>query len=410
MSHALLERAERFGLSDADIATRTGKRRSSTSDDDDRNGETPAVDPSTVNRVVRGVTENPKVATAHAIAGGMSITDADHHVLMRRLLDELSVVLRPSALAFVTFEEAARYAKDALNSGKIKDAAEGVRAMVDLAASANDRADAYCQAAGVLKAIGDYEAAKANYEAADRLLPEDCVAQKVKLLVNLASLHVRMGQLFMGVMLAEGIIRHPHATESNKGWACLTMGDAAVAKGDHQAALGCYRDAYSAFERGAEVEGASKTQGNLLWTEVQINHAEALCGDKKAVAKLREMEDHWQTDDPEVAETAAAYRARCVNDHKALQRIRRRAQKKGLGEVVMMVDKFLAKMGATVMALLLVASVALSGGVSTPAPFPAEQVGSTGSAVIARVETEPVPTHVRVALAGDQRQTERHET
>lgn len=341
-----------FGFTHAEIARRSAR-----------------LDQATAYRVIEGETRNPSLRSITGIVEATALTDADAGVLYRQLADgrALPKLQRPPA-GLDTHAAAAVFAKDALDSGRLREAAYGVMAMFDLANTDDERADAYEQAGIVYMGLGRWEEARANLEAADALLPGDVhdpalpqaeLDRKLALMTNLGSLLVHKGNASWAGLFGRTVAQHPRATPNNRGWGWLVLGEAALSLGTD--ASEAFAQADRCFQKaldGATTERSrNAAQGNLRWTRVHRLHAQ---GDLEGLA---ELEASWDALDPEASAMAGLFHAQGLSERRRrlkLRDVKARASRLGLGDIA-------RRAAALLTAALVLVSLGTVGDV-TPAP------------------------------------------
>ena len=369
MSEVLRKHVRDFGFTHAEIARRSAR-----------------LNQATAYRVVEGETTNPSLKSITGIVEATSLTDADAGVLYRRLAVGQAVPKRHRPPEGVdSHEDAAVFAKDALDSGKIRDAAYGVMAMFDLALDDEQTADAYEQAGIVYMGLGRWEEAQVNFEAADALLhgdirdPSLCAGllnRKLTLMTNLGSLMAKRGNASWAVLFGQQVAEHPRATANNRGWGLLVQGEASMSLNSLDSALEAFEAALACFEdcaRQAEDNRAlNQARGNALWARVHVLYAR---GDAEGLADL---EAEQVEADPEVAAMAGLFHALCLQSARRklkLRDVQARARRHGLGEIAQRATQALA-------AALVLLGLGLSAISDDPSPVAGPDVvlerGNTG--------------------------------
>lgn len=381
MSEVLRRHVRDFGFTHAEIASRAAR-----------------LNPATAYRVVEGETANPSLRSITGIVEATALTDADAGVLYRRLVSHAAQPPRVSLPGVETHAQAARYTKDALDSGRIRDAARGVMVMSALAGNDPEMADAYEQAGIIYMGLGRWEEAQANLEAADRLIPGDIhdpalsagvLGRKLSLMTNIGSLMAKRGNPTWALMFGQGVAEHPRAGLNDRGWGFLVMGEAHLAQGQLPAArrqlaraIACFTERQAAAqaltdaaERGRALNQAA---GNLRWATVHHLFARLQCGESACAERLADHEADWATLDPEAAAMAGLFYARSLSSPTRralrLRDILARARRRGLGEVAARARLLLA-----VLMLVLAASFWL--------PHQAQPAASAEASALARGNT-----------------------
>ena len=376
MSEVLRQHIKDFGFTHTEIARRAAR-----------------LNQATAYRVVEGETTNPSLNSVTGIVEATALTDADAGVLYRKVAGGKAVPKRHAPPTGVdNHDDAALYTKNALDSGKIRDAAYGVMAMFDLATDDNQIADAYEQAGIVYMGLGRWEEAQANFEAADTLipgnihsgsLPEDVLNRKLTLMTNIGSLMAKRGNPSWAMMFGQNVVNHPKAYRVNQGWGHLVMGEAALALEAYPDASQHFQDALVCFQHllndaekmpegnseepvelsQARSRSISQAQGNLRWARIHQLFSQARCGSPADAETLADLEAEWTALDPEASAMAGLFHALCLQSEKRrelkLQDIQARARRRGLGEIAQRARLLLG------MAIFLVAMATSAGFQST---------------------------------------------
>ena len=352
MSDLLRRHVQDFGFSSSEIAQRAN-----------------TLNPATAWRVVEGDTANPSLNSITSIVEAICLTDADAGVLYRKLgIDHA----RPRCYALpsgVTNHHSARQlAKDQLDRGEIRAAAQSVMAMFDLAEDDEQLSQAYEQAGIVYMGMGRWEEAQVNFEAADAHLNCDTedpnLSQKLldrkhTLMTNIGSLMVKRGNTSWSMLFARSVITHPRVSLLNQGWAKIVLGEAELTLNLPKNALKSYQQARACFEQDLTEAKANdrlspgelqrinnQIAGNLRWTDVHIARCQQLSGHRNIKIRLQKMATDWRRIDPESAETAAFFIAE-QHPHprqrqQMLRDLRTSAKRHGLGELLLRIAAVLS--------------------------------------------------------------------
>ena len=344
MSNVLRAHINDFGFSHSEISRRATK-----------------LNQATTYRVVEGETQNPSLNSLTGIIEAITLTDADAGVLYRKMglhsAKPRLYVLPDSAL---TFACALREAQDFLDTGHVRDAAHRVMMMFDLAKNDVELSTTYEQAGIVYMGMGRWEEAQANFEAADRHIPEDIdhsdtpqdvVNKKHALMTNIGSLMVKRGNHSWASLFATAILNHPRVSELNRGWAHLVLGNARMgmhnpiqAEIDFKAALDIFnadlQDSHDNESICEETRGRWITQGegNVRWSKVHWLQSKLVNGDQNALNLLEKYAEEWRHFDPESGTLAAMLCAqRIYNERRRTQTLRRlydTAKRHNLGDMM----------------------------------------------------------------------------
>ena len=349
MSDILRQHISAFGFSHSEIARRAAK-----------------LNQATAYRVVEGETINPSLKSITGIVEAVSLTDADAGVLYRRMGTDVARPRRhqpPEGIS--THEEAANYAKNHLDSGRLREAAYGVMAMFDLAIDDEQLCDSYEQAGILYMGLGRWEEAQVNFEAADAhlkcnvddpTLPQILVNRKHTLMTNIGSLMIKRGNASWAILFANAVSTHPRSSHINRGWAFLVAGEADLELSSHREARDAFAEALRIFEGtlataqampGKLADGRPdanrnrrihQARGNIRWTRVHLAKSLLLLGKGDASSQLQDMEADWMSLDPESSMMAGLFHAESLkNDNRRQLRlldIEQRAKRHGLGEIV----------------------------------------------------------------------------
>ena len=225
MSEVLRDHIQDFGFKHAEIARRAAK-----------------LNQATTYRVVEGDTTNPSLNSLTGIIEAISLTDADAGVLYRKMgVSSAKPRLFVLPGVMLDYETAQREAKNHLDSGRVRDAAHSVMAMFDLAETDEQLCDAYEQAGIVYMGLGRWEEAQVNFEAADTHLtcdidnpatPQQQIDRKHTLMTNIGHVMVKRGNTSWASLFGQAVITHPRASNLNRGWGHLIVGEAALNNGN----------------------------------------------------------------------------------------------------------------------------------------------------------------------------------
>jgi tetratricopeptide (TPR) repeat protein len=372
MSQVLRSHMSDFGFTHSEIARRSAR-----------------LNAATAYRVVEGDTANPSLKSVTGIVEAAALTDADAGVLYRRLAGHQAQPKRhvhPEGVR--THADAARMTKDALDQGRIRDAAYGVMSMFELAADAAERADAYEQAGIVYMGLGRWDEAQANLEAADALvvgniddpdLAAPVLNRKLTLMTNIGSLMAKRGNASWALLFGRTVAQHPRATPNNRGWGLLVMGEAALALND-PGAVGHLERALATFTACADTQdprARTQAEGNVRWSLLHVRYAQARFMGASAEA-LADLEAEWSDLDPEASAMAGLFHALCLESVRRrqlkLRDLRARARRHGLGEIAQRASAALA-LALMLLGLGIPAMQGLDAGV---AEVPTHERGNTG--------------------------------
>ena len=295
MSDVLRTHINDFGFSHSEISRRLTK-----------------LNQATTYRVVEGETQNPSLNSITGIIESVSLTDADAGVLYRKMgmhsAQPRLYVLPDSEL---TFECALREAQNYLDTGHVRDAAHRVMVMFDLASDDIELSTTYEQAGIVYMGMGRWEEAQANFEAADRHIPEDIdhpdtpqniVNRKHTLMTNIGSLMTKRGNHTWAILFATAILNHPITSSLNRGWAHLVLGNARLGMNNPIQAQQEFKSALDIFE--ADLQETSLDQsitnetrerwmtqakGNIRWTRIHCLKSQLVAGNKEVLAELESV-------------------------------------------------------------------------------------------------------------------------
>ena len=344
MSNVLRTHINDFGFSHSEISRRATK-----------------LNQATTYRVVEGETQNPSLNSLTGIIEAISLTDADAGVLYRKMgmhsAKPRLYVLPDSEL---TFKCALREAQDFLDTGHIRDAAHRVMMMFDLASSDIELSTTYEQAGIVYMGMGRWEEAQANFEAADRHIPEDIdhpdtpqdiVNKKHTLMTNIGSLMVKRGNHSWASLFATAILNHPRVSELNLGWSHLVLGNARLGMHNTLQAETEFKTALDIFDADLQDTLLDQTitedtrrrwitqaEGNIRWAKVHWLKSKLTNGDPSALDHLETCAKEWRHFDPESGTLAAMTCANHIhNDRRRKQTLRglyESAKRDNLGDLM----------------------------------------------------------------------------
>ena len=368
MSNVLRAHINDFGFSHSEISRRATK-----------------LNQATTYRVVEGETQNPSLNSLTGIIEAISLTDADGGVLYRKMgLHSAKPRLYVLPESELTFECALREAQDNLDTGHVRDAAHRVMMMFDLANNDIELSTTYEQAGIVYMGMGRWEEAQANFEAADRHIPEDIdnpdtsqdiVNKKHTLMTNIGTLMVKRGNHNWACLFATAILNHPRVSELNRGWAHLVLGTARMgmrntiqAEIEFKSALDIFtadlQDSLEDRTISEDTRGRWVTQeeGNIRWAKVHWLQSKLTNGDRKALNHLETCAEEWRHFDPESGTLAAMICAKQIHNkrrrNQTLRGLYETAKRHQLGEIMKQIT-----------ALMLVLFMMLSTGSVTHTPL-----------------------------------------
>lgn len=344
MSNVLRTHINDFGFSHSEISRRATK-----------------LNQATTYRVVEGETQNPSLNSLTGIIEAISLTDADAGVLYRKMgMNSAKPRLYVLPDSEHTFECAKREAQDFLDTGHVRDAAHRVMMMFDLASNDMELSTTYELAGIVYMGMGRWEEAQANFEAADRHIPEDIdhpktpqhvVNKKQTLMTNIGSLMVKRGNHSWAILFATAILNHPRTSSLNRGWARIVLGNARMgmhnpiqAEIEFKAALDIFNadlqntlldQTISEDTRGRWV---TQGEGNIRWAKVHWLQSKLANGDRDALNHLEICADEWKHFDPESGTFAAMLCAEHIhNERRRTQTLRglyETAKRHNLGDLM----------------------------------------------------------------------------
>ena len=344
MSNVLRAHINDFGFSHSEISRRASK-----------------LNQATTYRVVEGETQNPSLNSLTGIIEAISLTDADAGVLYRRIgLHSAKPRLYVLPNSQHTFECALRESQDFLDTGHVRDAAHRVMMMFDLASNDMELATTYEQAGIVYMGMGRWEEAQANFEAADRHIPEDIdhpntpqniVNKKHTLMTNIGSLMVKRGNHSWASLFATAILNHPRVSDLNRGWAHLVLGTARMgthntpqAETEFKAALDIFtadlQDSLDneTISEDTRVRWVTQGEGNIRWAKVHWLQSKLANGDRTALGLLETRAEQWRHFDPESGTLAAMICAEQIhNERRRTQTLRglyETAKRHNLGDLM----------------------------------------------------------------------------
>jgi len=310
---------------------------------------------------VEGETQNPSLNSLTGIIEAISLTDADAGVLYRRIgLHSAKPRLYVLPNSQHTFECALRESQDFLDTGHVRDAAHRVMMMFDLASNDMELATTYEQAGIVYMGMGRWEEAQANFEAADRHIPEDIdhpntpqniVNKKHTLMTNIGSLMVKRGNHSWASLFATAILNHPRVSDLNRGWAHLVLGTARMgthntpqAETEFKAALDIFtadlQDSLDneTISEDTRVRWVTQGEGNIRWAKVHWLQSKLANGDRTALGLLETRAEQWRHFDPESGTLAAMICAEQIhNERRRTQTLRglyETAKRHNLGDLM----------------------------------------------------------------------------
>ena len=344
MSNVLRAHINDFGFSHSEISRRATK-----------------LNQATTYRVVEGETQNPSLNSLTGIIEAISLTDADAGVLYRKIgLHSAKPRLYVLPDSEHTFECATREAQNFLDTGHVRDAAHRVMMMFDLASNDMELSTTYELAGIVYMGMGRWEEAQANFEAADRHIPEDIdhsktpqdiVNKKQTLMTNIGSLMVKRGNHSWAILFATAILNHPRTSSLNRGWAHIVMGNARLGMNNSVQAQIQFKAALDIFETDLqEATLAQKiaedtrrrwviqTEGNIRWAQIHWLQSKLKGGDLNALHDLQECAEDWKHFDPESGTLAAMICAEQIhNERRRTQTLRglyETAKRHNLGDLM----------------------------------------------------------------------------
>lgn len=351
MSNVLRTHINDFGFSHAEISRRASK-----------------LNQATTYRVVEGETQNPSLNSLTGIIEAISLTDADAGVLYRKMgLHSAKPRLYVLPNSELTFECALREAQDYLDTGHVRDAAHRVMMMFDLASNDMELATTYEQAGIVYMGMGRWEEAQANFEAADRHIPEDIdhpstpqdiVNKKHTLMTNIGSLMVKRGNHSWASLFATAILNHPKVSELNRGWAHLVLGNARMgmhnaiqAEIEFKSALDIFTEDLQnsldneTISEDTRARWVTQGEGNIRWAKVHWLQSKLANGDRSALNHLQGYAEEWRHFDPESGTLAAMICTQHIhNERRRTQTLRglyETAKRHNLGDMMKQITALL---------------------------------------------------------------------
>ena len=344
MSDILRAHINDFGFSHSEISRRATK-----------------LNQTTTYRVVEGETQNPSLNSLTGIIEAIALTDADAGVLYRKMgMDNAKPRLYVLPDSDLTFECAKREAQDFLDTGHVREAAYRVMMMFDLASDDIQLSTTYEHAGIVYMGMGRWEEAQANFEAADRHIPEDIdhpnttqeiINRKHTLMTNIGSLMVKRGNYSWAILFATAILNHSRTTSLNRGWAYLVLGNARLgmhnptqAEQEFQSALELFEsDLQNALQTSHSNEDVkqrwvTQAQGNIRWTRIHLLKSQLESGNLEVLTELKKCTEDWKSLDPECSTLAGVLWAKHIPQNRrrtqTLRSLYETAKRYNLGDLM----------------------------------------------------------------------------